>query len=64
MTPDQKKIFGDMLHMLSKLGLNTKDSVKESVNKFDINYDLERQMAGKANLDKMIKRHAGLNREV
>ena len=34
MTPDQKKIYADMLGMLAKLGLKTGDVVKESVNKY------------------------------
>lgn len=34
MTPDQKKIYSDMLDMLQKLGLKTSDAVKESVQKY------------------------------
>lgn len=34
MTPDQKKIYTDMLGMLAKLGLKTGDTVKESVQKY------------------------------
>jgi hypothetical protein len=34
MTPDQKKIYTDMLGMLAKLGLKTGDMVKESVQKY------------------------------
>lgn len=58
MTPDQKKIFSDMLTMLDKLGLKINDVVKESIQKYDINYDLEKQIA-KDRLEGMIKRHSG-----
>lgn len=34
MTADQKKIYGDMLGMLQKLGLKTSNGVKESVQKY------------------------------
>lgn len=34
MTPDQKKIYGDMVDMLQKLGLKTDNAVKESVQKY------------------------------
>lgn len=34
MTPDQKKIYLDMIGMLTKLGLKTGDVVKEQVNKY------------------------------
>lgn len=34
MTPDQKKIYSDMIGMLQKLGLKTGDVVKESVRKY------------------------------